>query len=70
MGGEAECSAPSAFEAVPVFDDAVEVLDLCAPVVAFLPCGCAVGDLLVGVQFFYGDGDCPRQQYSASMAPT
>ena len=48
MGGEAECSAPSVFEAVPVFDDAVEVLDLHTSVVAFLPGGCAVWELLIG----------------------
>ena len=56
-GGLSECPTPAVFETAVVFDEAVEVLDLQASAVALFPGGSAEGDVLVGVEFFDGDGD-------------
>ena len=56
MGGLSECPAPAVFETAVVFDEAVEVLDLQASAVPLLPGGSAEGNVLVGVEFFAGDG--------------
>ena len=56
MGGLSECPAPAVFETAFVFDEAVEVLDLQASAVALFPGESAVGNLLVGAEFFDGDG--------------
>ena len=57
MGGFAERSAPAVFETAFAFDEAVEVLDLSSSAVPFFPGGSAEGNVLVGVEFFDGDGD-------------
>ena len=57
MGGLSECPTPAVFEAAVVFYEAVEVLDLSSSAVPFFPGGSAEGDVLVGVEFFDGDGD-------------
>jgi len=43
-------------EAAVGFDHVVEVFDLHASGVALFPCGCAEGNVLVGVELFHGDG--------------
>ena len=50
MSGEAEGANPARFQAAFVFALGVDVLDLVAAAVAVLPCGGAVGNLLVGVE--------------------
>ena len=57
MGGFSECPAPAVFESAVISYEAEEALDLETAPVAFVPSEGAEGNVLVGVEFFDGDGD-------------